>query len=213
MDKRIRVLNKIYQSLLHEGIHALLSDEPDLEIIESELSLKEIERSRKIHPHIVLLDLCQASKEEIHPPSHSHSSPKYLILLEANEFSSLIPYIKLGVQGFLLKEACINQVKEAIKTLAAGGAWIQPELAAFLFREITKTVQRSVNTDELPLTARELQIVKMVAIGNSNLSIAQELSLSESTIKVHVSNILRKLELKNRSQITRFALKMGLISH
>ncbi len=215
MEDRIRVLIADGHALLREGVKALLSDEPDIEVAgEASSGQEAVRRATDLRPDVVLLDLVTPAMDGLRTLSQiARESPeaRCLAMSGMDAQISLLEAIQRGASGYLLKEAAAGQLLEAIRRLAAGGAWIQPEMVGKLFQEIAALARSQTPASGSPLTPRELEIVRLVARGRSNAAIAGGLQLSESTVKVHMSNILRKLELQNRSQVTSYAIRNRLV--
>lgn len=215
MDDKIRVLIADDHALLREGIRALLSDEADIEVVgEAATGQQALRAAKELKPTVLMLDLISPLMDGLQALSQiTHEAPEVrcLALSGSDARISLVEVIQRGAMGYLLKEASAPQMLDAIRTLAAGGAWLQPELAVKLFREVAGIARSQTSAAGPPLTPRESEIVRLVARGRSNCAIARELELSESTVKVHMSNVLRKLELRNRSQVTSYAIRNRLI--
>ena len=133
-----------------------------------------------------------------------------LILTSLSDFNKIIPAIRAGALGYLEKNTAPGKLIAAIRDVAAGGVHLPPELIQRMLTHTAETVE-SLRTPELTLTLREIQVIRLVAKGMSNAQIAQELVTSERTIGVHVSHVLDKLGMSNRTQVALYALRRGLV--
>jgi NarL family two-component system response regulator LiaR len=135
---------------------------------------------------------------------------RILVLTSFGGDDKLFPAVKAGALGYLLKETSPEDLVKAIREAAAGQASLNPAVARRLLREFSR--EHAVLPPTEPLTAREIEVLKVLALGLSNEQIAGRLYISEATVRTHVSNILAKLRLVNRTQAALYALKEGLIS-
>jgi NarL family two-component system response regulator LiaR len=136
------------------------------------------------------------------------SDVRVLILTSFAEDDKIFPAIKAGAQGYLLKDASPDALVQAIRDVYRGESSLHPTIARKVIRELKRPADLSPT--EETLTARELEVLRLVAHGLSNREIGERLCISESTVRVHVSNILSKLHLANRTQATLYALQEGL---
>jgi DNA-binding NarL/FixJ family response regulator len=136
---------------------------------------------------------------------------KTIILTGADDDDLLARSIQAGARGYLLKDTASSQLVEAIRTVAGGNCWLPPGLTGRLFQGISKRPEATDESAKLSLlTARELEVFKLLGEARSNSGIADALFISEHTVKVHVSRILEKLELETRAEAIRFAIRHGL---
>jgi DNA-binding NarL/FixJ family response regulator len=139
---------------------------------------------------------------------------RVLILTSFGEEDSVIPALKAGAQGYLLKDIAPDELVQAVREAYRGRVQLHPEVAKKLVTAITsreeQPVARTKAVSVEDLTERELQVLRLIATGKSNREIAEEMVISEKTVKTHVSNVLGKLHLEDRTQAAIFALKHGL---
>jgi two-component system, NarL family, response regulator DegU len=203
-----------------EGLKQILSSEKDFMIVgEIQYSDEIIERIFSLKPDVVLMDTNLTGNDGLKLTAELKQkvpSVKVLTLtIDTNEHH-LSKSIKAGALGYILKGSDSPTLYEAIRTVARGDAYIQPCLLSTLlteFRHFLSEEKQLVLPEQLGLTNREFEIVSHIACGSSNKEIAEQLFISEKTVKNHVSNILRKMELEDRTQVAVYAYRKGLIAN
>ena len=212
MAKPIRILITDDHAIVREGQRALIETEPDMELAgEAADGLEAVELARALQPDVILLDLVMprmGGVEAIQAIKAQDAEARILVLTSFAEDEQVYAAIRAGALGYLLKDASPQEILSAIHEVHRGEPSISPAIAHKLMSE----VQRASNLPptEEPLTARELEVLKLVAQGLPNLDIAEQLVISERTVRTHVSNILDKLHLANRTQAALYALREGL---
>lgn len=212
MDE-IKVLIADDHTVVRKGIRALLETEPGITVVgEAADGEDAIHRALALKPDVILMDLVmpkldgvQAIKElrEVLPEI------KVLVLTSFAEDRRIVAAIEAGALGYLLKDSSPEDLARAIREVHRGESSLHPKVA----QQLVKKLQRPAEEPEREeLTARERKVLALIARGLSNREIARELSISEPTVRTHVSNILRKLGLKSRTQAALYALKEGLAS-
>ena len=165
-------------------------------------------------PQILILDLMMPGMggvEVLEALAAEGISTHTIVLTGADDDELLARSIQSGAMGYLLKDVASSQLVDAIHTVASGGCWLPPDLTEKLFRGMSKK-PRGENSAKLSLlTAREMEVFKLLADAKSNADIATMLFISEHTVKVHVSRILEKLGLSSRSEIVKFAIQAGIV--
>jgi DNA-binding NarL/FixJ family response regulator len=139
---------------------------------------------------------------------------KILILTVSDDQDDLFEAVKAGANGYLLKEISVEEVAEAIRAVMKGQSLIPPSMASKLLNEFTSLARRAAQQEQLPtpvLTTRELEVLRLVAKGMSNKDVAEELFISENTVKNHVRNILEKLHLHSRMEAVMYAVRKRLL--
>jgi len=206
----IRVLVADDHSIVRKGLRAFLSLQPDLEIIGEAADGEEAVRmAQQLKPDVVLMDIKMPRMDGIAATAairRDLPDTEVIALTSVLEDASVVGAIKAGAIGYLLKDTEADDLCRAIKAAAAGQVQLSPEAAARLVREV-----RAPDSPE-PLSQRELDVLKLLGEGNSNKEIAKSLSLSEKTVKTHVSNILGKLNVPSRTQAALYAVRIGLVS-
>ncbi len=213
----IRVAVVDDQELFRRGLVMLLSVEDDIEVVgEASDGYEAAEIAASLVPDVVLLDVrmpkrtgieaCAAIKE-VAP------SANIIMLTVSDEEADLYEAIKSGASGYLLKDASIDQVAQAVRLVADGESLISPSMAAKLLEEFKLIASAGSKPDSIAprLTQRELDVLKLVARGLNNKDIATDLFISENTVKNHVRNILEKLQLHSRMEAVMYAVRAKLL--
>jgi DNA-binding NarL/FixJ family response regulator len=203
--KTIRILTADDHALLRQGIAALVEFEPDMELVAQASTGREaIEQFRLHQPDITLMDLQMpdiSGIEAIIAIRGEFRDARIIVLTTYAGDVQVLRALKAGARGYLLKGNVHTDLLATIRTVHAGRKSIPPEVAAEL----------AMHTTEDQLTARELEILKLIAQGNANKEIAAQLSVREDTVKSHVGNILDKLGANDRTHAVTIGLKRGII--
>jgi DNA-binding NarL/FixJ family response regulator len=214
----IRVLIADDQALFRRGLFVVLGTEDGVEVVaEAENGLEAIEKARELAPDVVLMDVRMPKANGIEAAAQIRAdlpSTKILMLTVSDEEEDLYEAIKAGANGYLLKEISVEEVAEAIRAVMQGQSLISPSMASKLLNEFNALVRRAEDRQQFPapaLTNREIEVLRLVAKGMSNREIAEELYISENTVKNHVRNILEKLHLHNRMEAVIYAVKERLL--
>lgn len=209
----IRVMLADDHILMRQGIRQLLEFDDSIKIV-GEVSNGEqcIDMIYKVKPHVLLLDINMPVKngiEVLNEIRNKKLNIKVLILTVHNEIDYLLKAMDMGVNGYILKESDFSELKKAIDTVMSGETYIQPSLIPVLNNRM---VSRDKDKDKIEeLTKRELEVLIEVANGKLNKEIANELKISERTVKNHISNIFKKIDVSDRTQAAVFAIKNDLI--
>ncbi|MBR2568617.1 MAG: response regulator transcription factor [Paenibacillus sp.] len=196
-----------------EGMMDILAMQPDFCVVGEAVNGEEaIQLTEQLMPDLILMDISMPMLGGLEAAKRIKSKFPYVkivMVTVSDEITHLFEALKAGAQGYLLKNLKPSQWHEYLRAIAIDEAPMSKELATKLLQEFTtKTAMREpANT---PLTLREREILERVATGESNREIAQRLNLSEHTVKNHLKNILQKLHLENRVQLTRYAFENGL---
>lgn len=208
----IRVLIAEDHAIVRGGLRALLATEPDMEVIgEAADGVEAVAKARALRPDVILMDLMMPRKsgtEAIEEIKAADPDARILVLTSFAEDEKVFPAIRAGAQGYLLKDSTPRELLDAIRRVYRGEASLHPAIAHKLMRELSRPAERPPTAE--PLTERELEVLSFVAQGLSNQAIADRLVVSERTVRTHVSNILDKLHLANRTQAALYALREGL---
>jgi len=210
----IRILVVDDHAVVRKGILALLATEAGIEVVgEASTGLEAVERAESVRPDVVLMDLKLPDLDGVEAMRRIRARRPETQILVLTSFSSdalLFPAVKAGAVGYLLKDARPEELVQAIRDSAAGKTSLTPAVARRLLAEFSR--QKPLPEPAEPLTAREEELLRELARGLSNDQIAEVLHISEATVRTHVSHILAKLGLTNRTQAALYALRQGLAS-
>ncbi len=206
----IRILVVDDHPVVRHGLVSMLSYEQDIEVVgEAADGLEAVHLIRERLPDIVLLDLRlpNLSGIEVMKQVRSESSQvRFLVLTTYDTDEYIAPALAAGAQGYLLKDVTPDELARAVRSLTRGGAVLQPGIAARLL----DTISGQKSAEEL--STREIEVLRFLVTGASNKVIAAQLSLSENTVKSHISHIFDKLNVQNRAEAVAAALQRGLVS-
>lgn len=212
MSEVISLIHADDHPVVREGIRALLATEAGLELLASVPDgAAAVEQALTLRPDVLLLDLNmprQGGLAVIEQVKAAWPEAHILVLTSFTGQSEVVPALKAGATGYILKDSPAEALFRAIRDVHNGRSWIDPAVAQSLLAEL-RTPSPLPPTEE-PLTEREVEVLRLVAGGLSNQEIADRLVVSERTVRTHVSNILGKLQLANRTQAALYALREGL---
>jgi DNA-binding NarL/FixJ family response regulator len=214
----IRVLLCDEQALVRSGFRMILDAREDLEVVgEAEDGVQAIALARKLNPDVILMDVRMPEVNGVEATRRlvaAGSRARVLILTTFDLDEYVYEAIRAGASGFLLKDVQPSQLVDAIRVVAAGEALLAPSVTRRLLDRFADTL---TDTNGAPppgldsLTERELEVLKLLAQGLSNAELADRLFLSETTVKSHISSVLRKLQLRDRVQAVVLAYEAGLV--
>lgn len=209
----IRVVLADDHILIREGIRQLLEFDGSISIVgEANDGDECIEKLLKVKPDVLLLDVNMPKKngiEVLEEIKRRNIDVKVLILTVHNETEYLLKAVDIGVDGYILKDSESSELKKAIQTVLTGEQYIQPSLIPALNNRL---ISRDEDKDKIDsLTKRELEVLIQVANGMFNKEIANSLNISERTVKNHISNIFKKIDVSDRTQAAVFAIKNDII--
>ncbi len=200
--------------IVRSGLRALLDTEDGIEVVGEAATGKDaVEETERLKPTVVLMDLVMPEMDGVSAIREIRSRWKdshILVLTSFGSDSKLFPAVKAGALGYLLKDTSPRDLVKAIRRAAEGESSLNPTIARRLLREFSQESDLVSPTE--PLTDREVEVLRLIARGFSNENIAQSLFISDATVRTHVSNILSKLNLTNRTQAALYALREGLAS-
>jgi NarL family two-component system response regulator LiaR len=212
MKETIRVLIVDDHTVVRDGLNALLSLEPGMQVVGSAADgLEAVQLTEALKPDVILLDLVMPKMDGVEAINHIRRiDPKarILVLTSFAENHQVFSAIKSGAMGYIMKDTSSDELIAAIRDTYHNRPALQPEIARKLMRDIQN--QASETSLEHALTEREIEILRHVAMGKTNQEIADELVVSERTIRTHITNILAKLRLSNRTQAALYALRQGI---
>lgn len=202
------------QPIVRQGVRALLETQPDISIIGEASSGEEaVGLATDQAPDVVLMDLVMPGMNGVEATRQiKQSSPRtqVIVLTSYHEDEHIIPAIQAGALSYLLKDVSPAELLDAVRKAARGETTIHPHVAA----KMMQALHGSANKEEIPfadLSKREIEVLRLIAEGLPNAAIAETLFISEKTVKSHVSNILSKLHLADRTQAAVYAWRSGLV--
>lgn len=211
MNQKIRIVLIDDHNLFRSGIKALLSRQADFDIVgEAADGLSGVKLVEQTKPDIVLLDLdmpVMNGREALAQILSVRSEQNVVMLTVSEDSEDLTECMRFGARGFLLKNINADFLVDSIKRAVDGDNVFSPEMTARLVQSLIRPHNAGTGSALDTLTPRELEILGHLAAGHSNKIIARQLDLAESTIKVHIQNILRKLELSSRVQAAVYAVQ------
>ena len=201
-------------ALMREGIRKLLEFDGSMEVIEQASDGFEcLDKLKNVHPDILLLDINMPGMNgiEVLEDLKSRKDPlKVLVLTVHSEVEYLVKAVDIGADGYILKDSGSTELKQAINLIMSGETYIQPSLIPALN---SRLINRDVDKEKLEsLTKREVEILAQVASGMFNKEIAVNLSISERTVKNHISNIFKKIDVSDRTQAAVFAIRNNIVN-
>ncbi len=211
--KNIRILIADDHSMVREGLKQLIELEDDIEVIEQTGDGREtIDKIKEMMPDVVLLDInmpIMNGLEVLEVIKQENLNVKVLILTIHNEIEYLYKAVEIGVNGYVLKDSESDVLIKAIRSIYSGESYIQPNMASLLFKKINGELDNQVKHNKL--TKREIEVLKLITQGLLNKEIADQLCISEKTVKNHVSNIFKKIEVSDRTQAAVYAIKNNIV--
>jgi NarL family two-component system response regulator LiaR len=212
MSENIRVLVVDDHTVVRDGLIALLSAEPGMEIVGSGSDgIEAVKLAKDLKPDVILLDLVMPRMDGVQAIQEiklDNPDTRILVLTSFAENHQVFSAIKSGAIGYLMKDTSSEELIQAIRDTYHNKPALQPEIARKLMQDIQS--QDAGIASEDTLTVREIEILQQVALGKTNQAIADELVLSERTVRTHITNILAKLQLTNRTQAALYALREGI---
>jgi NarL family two-component system response regulator LiaR len=210
----IRVLVVDDQAIVRKGVRALLGEVGDIDVVgEAGDGQEAIAQAETLQPDVILMDLVMPRMDGIEATHHitaQETGSRVLVLTSFAGDDKVFPAIKAGAVGYLLKDSEPADLVQAIRQVHRGEPSLQPVIAQKVLQELQRPSPRPPTPD--PLTDREVEVLRLVATGLSNPEIGRRLTVTEATVRTHVSNILGKLHLANRVQATLYALQEGIVS-
>jgi DNA-binding NarL/FixJ family response regulator len=213
---KIRILIADDHALVREGIRALLSLCDDLEVVgEAADGMEAIAAAKRLDPDVVLMDINMPGLGGLEAmPEIQRENPhaKILVLTQYDDREYVARFLKTGASGYVLKRAAGSELVSAVRAVHRGGLVLDPALAREALSPTAPPVGGGDGEDRYQsLTDREKQVLKLVAEGNSNKEVAQILDISVKTAMSHRERVMQKLDIHNRTELVKFALKQGVI--
>jgi NarL family two-component system response regulator LiaR len=214
--EKIKVLIVDDHQVVRQGLRTFLELQEDVLVVgEAGDGQAAVEMVRQLNPNVVLMDLVMPHLDGITATRQVKSlgfDVKVIALTSFTEDDKVFPAIQAGASSYLLKDVSPDDLVEAIRAAYRGEARLHPDIARKLMEQVAHQTPSPRESQVEDLTERERDVIQLVAQGRSNQEIARELVISEKTVKTHVSNILSKLQLVDRTQLAIYAIKKGLVS-
>lgn len=213
--EKITVLIVDDHQVVRQGLHTFLELNEGVRVVgEAVDGQMAVEMAQQLDPDVILMDLVMPRLDGIGAIRQVKSLGlrcKVIALTSFTEDDKVFPAIQAGASSYLLKDVSPDELVEAIRAAHRGEARLHPDIARKLMEQVARQASPARQGPVENLTERELEVIRLVAQGRSNAEIAQELVISEKTVKTHISNILGKLALQDRTQLAIYAIKNGLL--
>lgn len=214
MSETIRILIADDHAIVREGLQTLINAKPGMELVgQASDGVEAAQLAAALQPDVILLDMAMPRKnglEAIRDIKQDNPNARILVLTSFDDDERVFSAIKAGALGYLLKDSSPQQLLQAIYDVYEGRSSLHPTIALKVIKELNQP--SDLPPTEEPLTEREVETLRLIAQGLTNQEIAEKLTISERTVGKHVSNILDKLYLANRTQAALYALRHGLAS-
>ena len=212
MPKTIRLLICDDHAVVRRGLRSLVGVKPEMELVGEAVDGEEaVAMVKKLKPDLIIMDLIMPRKDGVAAIAEikkENPDAKILVLTSFSDDKNVFSAIKAGASGYLLKDSSPEDLLQAIDDVYHGKSSLHPVIAQKVIHEMHQPSDLPPTDD--PLSEREVEVLRNVAQGMSNQEIAQTLKIKEGTVRIHVGNILNKLQLANRTQATLYALREGL---
>lgn len=212
MSDTIRILICDDHAVVRRGLRSLIGVNTEMKLVGEAVDGEEaVSMAKKLKPDVIIMDLIMPRKNGIDATTEikkKNPDAKILVLTSFSDDNNVFPAIKAGASGYLLKDSSPEELLQAINDVHQGKSSLHPVIAQKVIQELHQPSDLPPTED--PLTAREVDVLKYVAQGLSNQDISHQLNIKEGTVRIHVGNILNKLQLANRTQAALYALREGL---
>jgi DNA-binding NarL/FixJ family response regulator len=210
----IKVLVADDQSLVRAGFRMLLADQDDIEVVAEAVNGREaVDKAARFEPTVILMDIRMPELDGLHATRRileADPSARVLILTTFDLDEYIYEALSAGASGFVLKDDPPEQLLAAIRTVAAGDALLSPAVTKRVIREFTRVPRAEPPPGVSELTERERDVFRLLVEGLSNAEIGEQLFISDTTVKTHVTHVLQKLDLRDRMQAVVMAYRTGL---
>ncbi len=217
--EQIKVLLVDDHAILREGVHALLAREPDITVVgEAADGQEAVEQVPRLRPDVVIMDIVMPRMNGLEATrliKERHADVRVLILSMYDDHEYVVQIIQAGASGYVLKRVVTEDLVRAIHEVYAGESFLYPPIAATLigdYLRVTQGERGAASARGEALTVREREVLRLIADGNSNQDIAEQLGLSRKTVDSHRANAMRKLDLHDVTEVVKYAIRTGLIT-
>lgn len=211
----IRILIADDHPVVQDGLTAVLGTQPDFEVVgKAATGMEVLQKLIEVEADILLLDLEMPGMdgvEVLHHLKTDYPQVRAIVFTAFDSDERILGAVKAGAKGYLLKGVPSEELFRAVRTVSTGGSLLQPVVASRLIEHISSGWSQEGEQYE-PLTPREMDVLKQLALGETNKEIAAQLVISERTVKYHVSSILKKLGASNRTEAVAVAARLGLVA-
>lgn len=211
----IRILLCDDHTIFRDGLKSLLSIDPEIEIIgEASNGQNAVTIAGNLKPDVILMDIAMPGINGLEATQkiiQMNPSAKVLILTQYDSQEYLFKVLQAGAQGYVLKRSASAELFSAIKAVYEGSAYLSPSMTKTLIKERFKSEPVTVGKTKELLTVREQEILKLIAEGKTNKDIADELVISPKTVETHRAHILEKLDMHDRTELVKYAIRKGII--
>jgi DNA-binding NarL/FixJ family response regulator len=215
MTDKIRVLLVDDHTVVRKGIRALLEHEQDIEVVgEAEDGLKGVQACIDHAPDVVILDMALpllSGVEAARKIREKLPETRILILSMYDDEEYIIDSFKIGVSGYILKDVVVSDLVAAVRSVYRGSTFLSPSVSEKLRRQLQESPTRSARHGPAKLTARERQILKLIADGYTSRQISEILKISFKTVQTHRAHIMEKLGVHSTAELTRYAVTKGIV--
>ena len=215
MNQKIRILVADDHPVVRDGLVAILSTQADFEIVgEANDGSEAVSKAREYEPNVILIDLEMPEVDGVQAIQQiraTHPRIQFIVFTAFDTDERILKAVQAGAKGYLLKGAPRNDVFRAIRTVYAGGSLLEPIIASKLLNQIQENPDDSSGEPSEKLTDREMEVLQFLGKGMKNKEIADQLFITERTVKFYVSAILSKLNASNRTEAVSLAAQRGLI--
>jgi len=213
---KIRILLVDDHTLFRQGMKTLISAEPDMEVVgEASDGAEAISKASELRPDVVLMDIGMAgfsSFEATRQIKKNRPETKVLMLTMYDDEDYLVEGMEVGASGYVLKDTPAPQCLAAIRDVCRGGSYLSPRMLSQLVDDFRSRLKSATRVPRFAtLTAREKEVLKLLAEGNSVKEIACQLNLSVKTVEAHKFNLMRKLDIHNKAQLVQYAIQKKII--
>lgn len=213
---RVRILLADDHAVLREGLRMVLEREPDFQVVvEASDGQEAVEKTRMLRPDLVLMDIAMPRMNGVEATRRIKRhcpETKVVVLTQYDDRTYVLPILQAGADGYILKQSDSQDLVEGIRAVLRGEASLSPPVARQLVDLVTSEPKPGPEAPEAALTDREREVLILIAEGYSTRQIAELLGISPKTVDVHRTNLMRKLNLHNRVEVTRYAIRHGFIN-